>query len=247
MEFVAKWRIGNRDEIYSPSINSKGYLNDRHGINSFEKSPTKFPSLSFPIWWKKINGAKSYAIMMESYDSTKSIGFPFINWVAVNINQNEITENQSVLDWVKWQGTKERKFPKNILWQGHNSTCSVPFLKGTSRENKKVNNSIITSNNEFESCLYFGPSPRLCDSLYVIRVYGLDVPASELSYIESYDPLVIKKMDEPFFVGDFMKAITNHTVGTWTLSFKYRKADDPKKINEVVEALPVEKKCKKKI
>lgn len=231
MEFVAKWRIGNRDEIYSPSINSKGYLNDRHGINNNEKSPTKFPSLSFPLWWKKINGAKSYAIMMESYDSTKTIGFPFINWVAVNINQNEITENQSILDWVKWQGTKERKFPKNALWQGHNSTCCVvPNQNGNSVKRKNLLPDSFTSDNEFESCLYFGPSPKYYDSLYVVRIYGLDVPASELSYIDSYEPLVIKKMDEPFFIGDFMKAISNHTVGTWTLSFKYKKVIDSKKM-----------------
>lgn len=243
MEFVAKWRIGNRDEIYSPSINAKGYLHDRHGLNSEEKSPTKFPCLSFPLWWKKINGAKSYAIMMESYDSTKLIGFPFVNWVAVNVTQNEITENQSVLDWVKWQGTKERKFPKNVLWQGHNSSCGFKNEKINSKSKNLLPN-YFTSDNEFDSCLYFGPMPRHYDSLYVVRVYGLDVTADELSYIDSYEPLVVKKMDEPFFIGDFMKAISNHTIGTWTLSFKYKKVQDESRIEKYIDEKDKTKKTK---
>lgn len=222
-------RIGNRDEIYSPSIDARGYLNDKFGINYKGETPTKFVSGSFPLWWKKIHGAKSYAIVIETFDSAKDIGVPVILWIACNIKTNELSENQSLLDWIKWKSSKNPEFPNNVIWQGCNISCQYVVDENNKKIKLKNNlpNEYICEEIE-DSCIYFGPSPRFKDSLYFARVYGLDVEANKLEYIVDFEKNKTKKLNTPYFVSDLFQAMIPHVVGMWTLAFKYRKQDDVK-------------------
>ncbi len=218
-----KWRVGNRDEIYSPAIDSRGYLSNKYGINSCNKNITKFPSHSFPLWWKKISGAKSYALVMESYDSNKLIGSQYIHWIVVNIKENELYDDQSLLDFVKWKNKKSKNFTKDILWQGHNSTTEYYFDQNDKKEKLKNNlpKSLLADNWE-DSCIYVGPIFPFVETHYFVTVFGLDVDADKLEYIESFEPLVKSKLNKPFYVGDMLQSIMNHVVGSWTLCFKYK-------------------------
>lgn len=217
MSKYSKLRIGNRDEIYSPSIDAKGYLNNKHGI-SLEVEYAESNYHSFPLWWKKINGAKSYAIVLESYDSNKVIGVPFINWVAVNIKENELFDNQSLLDYIKWKGSNQTEFSNDILWQGYNSTHRL--IK--QRKNSK------SESDGYESCRYLGPIPAFDDSIYVLRVFGLDVDASELEYIEDFSTMNKEKLNKPYYIGDMLQAISNAIVGNWTMAFRYKRDEQEK-------------------
>ena len=218
------WRIGNRDEIYSSSINAKGYLDDKFGLNSLEDKPTKFPSCSFPLWWKKMNGAKSYAIVMESYDTHKSCGLPYINWIALNIKENELFEDQSLIDWVKWKSSDEKEFFDDILWQGCNSSCGELYSENSLKQKFKNNlTKKDKSDSIADSCIYKGPNPLIEDGISVVWIYGLDVEAKELFFIDDFKTNKKMMFNRPYYIGDLYQGITQHIVGTWTLCFKYKK------------------------
>lgn len=223
---AVKLKIGNRDEVYSPAINAKGYINPIHGIDYSHNhpEPIKFPTNSFPLWWKKINGAKSYAILMESFDSHKTCGLPFINWIVLNIKENELTENQSLIEWIKWKSSDKKEFADNILWQGCNST-SPEVYSDSKGERVQLKNNVdkkYKSETAEDACMFHGPISYGNETLSVLTIYGLDTDAESLCYVEKFgDDKKYCKFNKPFFAGDFIQGISGHIVGTWTLVFKF--------------------------
>ncbi|WP_434335570.1 YbhB/YbcL family Raf kinase inhibitor-like protein [Mesomycoplasma hyorhinis] len=47
-------------------------------------------TVSFPLKWSKVKGAKSYAITLIDLEATGAMGIIFIHWVAANIKTNKL-------------------------------------------------------------------------------------------------------------------------------------------------------------
>lgn len=221
-----KLHLGNRQNIYSSAIDANGYLHHKFGAHGGQLNKTQFPSFSFPLEWKPIPHAKSYALILEDFDACEVVGFPFVHWVACNIKGTKLVENESYLAFLKWD--QKRSYPDNVLWQGHNSSvhdtlaannkdASTPHLKGILPNG-------FTSNELNNSLMYFGPYPPNKDHLYTLTVFGLECSADQLSYILSFEHHTVAKLNRPYYVGDLVQAMDNKVVGSHTLFFKYQKA-----------------------
>lgn len=220
-----KLTLGNRKTIHSPAIDKDGYLDNKYGVNSINPNNTQFPSLSFPLEWDHIDGAKSYAIIFEDFDACEVVGFPFIHWVVANIKTNKLSENQSFIDFQK--AKKNDFYPDDILWQGHNSSVNKTIVSNN-KQNKNLSGILpegFTSNEHNNSLMYFGPYPPNKEHLYILTVYGLNVEANKLEYIVDFDKKIKSKLNKPYYAGDLLQAMNNKIVGSHTIVFKYKKAN----------------------
>ncbi|QZX49487.1 YbhB/YbcL family Raf kinase inhibitor-like protein [Mycoplasma sp. E35C] len=222
---MKKHSIGNNKHVWSKMIDQSGYL-VAHGGASENRNNTPFSSFSLDLEWEPIPGAKSYAVLIEDYDSTPVIGFAFVHWVALNIKKTKIEANQSYLDHTKWYATKIGRYADDILWQGHNSSVARTFV-ANNKSSKKLGGilpEMFTANTYEESLMYFGCYPPNADHIYTLTVYGLDVEAKELSYYKNHRTQK-HSLNKPYYVGDFMQAIHDHIVDKHTLHFKYAKVE----------------------
>lgn len=133
----------NTAKIQSSSIDANGVLKDEFSLGS---------SKSFNLSWQKIEGAKSYAVVMVDKDAFQTVGTAFFHWVVGNIpaTQTSLEVDASVKN-------------SNLL-QFENSTS-----KKTSNKNV-VPGAFKTD----KSDAYFGPYPPDADHLYEVRVIGLN-------------------------------------------------------------------------
>ncbi|UUM19439.1 YbhB/YbcL family Raf kinase inhibitor-like protein [Mycoplasma sp. 1018B] len=215
-------KLGNNNFVQSSMINENGYIADHAGaLNNVNQ--TLFASYSPDFTWSKVNNAKSYAILIEDFAASKVIGMPFIHWVALNIKDNFIQANQSYLDYSKWKKSNSYFYSDDILWQGHNSSVNQTLVK-----NNKINSNLggilpeaFTAKNIDDSLLYFGCYPPDKDHIYTVNIYALDVEAKDLKYYKD-DHKKEYSFNEPFYVGDFIQAISKHTISKQILTFKYK-------------------------
>ncbi len=122
-----------------------GYLPDQFGKYAPEEYTLHgFPTRSFPINISEIPaGTKALALTFIDYDAVPVAGFPWIHWIATDIDvTDQIPENASILD----QG----------LVQGKNSSVSK----------------YIDFNDPAIEARYLGPKPP-ADHDYTLTVYAL--------------------------------------------------------------------------
>ncbi|WP_027119853.1 YbhB/YbcL family Raf kinase inhibitor-like protein [[Mycoplasma] testudinis] len=224
-------KLGNTPLIWSSAIGKDGFLKTHHGANGHD-GKTQFPARSFPLEWTPIPGAKSYALIFEDFDAGKVIGFPFVHWVVANIKDTKLDDNQSLLDWKKWEESGFKNYSNDILWQGHNSSVSETIVANNKPENSSLKGILpegFTSQVFSNSLLFFGPYPPDDAHLYTVTVYGLDVDANDLKYIKSFEskslkPTEYKQLNEPYYIGDLVQAMDNHIIDVRILNFKYEQA-----------------------
>lgn len=108
-------------------------------------------SVSFPLSWSNVKGAKSYAVTLIDYESTNTLGTIFVHWVAANIQTNKL----------KWD---ESFAKKDKLFQFENSV--------TDKASAYMLQSFYQSH---PNGVYFGPFPPDCDHNYRLEVFALDI------------------------------------------------------------------------
>ncbi|MGZ9428500.1 YbhB/YbcL family Raf kinase inhibitor-like protein [Mycoplasma sp. 1012] len=126
--------------------------NVKNGVleTQFGNSNLKDNSVSFPIKWSKVKNAKSYAITLIDKEASKSLGVPFIHWIAANIKKNRV-------DWdFSFQN-------KDKIIQFENSMSA--FAK------KHLLEQIVSIEN---NGVYVGPFPVESDHNYELRIYALN-------------------------------------------------------------------------
>ncbi|MDW2852378.1 YbhB/YbcL family Raf kinase inhibitor-like protein [Mesomycoplasma ovipneumoniae] len=135
-------------KIYIPDVKN-GVLDTQFGNGNLGK---KYPnSVSFPIKWDKVKGAKSYALTLIDYEATAELGFVFIHWVAANIKKNKL----------KWDDSFSRQ---DKMYQFENSMT------------RHANNYLLDSfYRPHPDGVYFGPLPPAQDHNYRLEVFALDV------------------------------------------------------------------------
>lgn len=203
--------------IESFSIDNNGYLKNEFGMNNkINENKTQFISKSFDIKWKPMKNAISYVLVIEDFDATKVIGFPFIHWVVCNINTTELKINQSFDDFVKWDKNKE--YDNNIIWQGYNSSIKKTLFS-TNGIGGIIPQSFITKNDN-EAILYFGCCPPDKDHMYTLTIYGLNCKASELYF---YDNNQKHSLNKPYYISQLFEAINDKVVDFYSTNFMYKK------------------------
>lgn len=123
----------------------KGVLETQFGNGNLKNN-----SVSFPIKWKKVKGAKSYAITLIDKEASKSLGVPFIHWIAANIKTNKLG----------WDFSFQNK---DKILQFENTISSL--IKNPLLENLS---------NEKQNDYFVGPFPVESDHNYELRVYALN-------------------------------------------------------------------------
>ncbi|WP_036459518.1 YbhB/YbcL family Raf kinase inhibitor-like protein [[Mycoplasma] imitans] len=147
---------------------------------------------SLDLTWEKIDGAKSYAIVMVDYEASRVIGQSFTHWIVANVKENKLAYAANIND-------------KNII-QGLNSTA-----QGQTESSKGVLIECVPGafkNTAQAASDYLPPLPPDDTHLYTIRVYGLDVEKLELP--------------KHFSLSDLNKKIIHHAVGEHELHFWYK-------------------------
>lgn len=215
-----KYRLGNNSFIWSKSIDDEGYLNDMYGAKS-NPNNTQFNSFSPEFCWKKVDNCKSYALTIIDADATKVIGFPFIHWVVLNIKENYIKENESYNSFLKWD--KSSYYNDEIIWQGFNSSVPKTKLVNNKEEGSKLQGILpmgFTNNDLNNAILYFGPYPPNEDHIYTLELYALSEEAKNLKTLNNN---LYEKLNKPYYLDDFYKAINNNVIEKYILNFKYKK------------------------
>ena len=119
----------------------------------------KHPSISFPLSWNKVEGAKSYALYMIDYDATHVVGFPFIHWLVANIKDNKLDYDATHLN-------------KDII-QGQNSRTKATWINNQ--------NKIISKSELLEHANYTGPTPPDKAHFYTVFIFALDKEKLDLN------------------------------------------------------------------
>ncbi|MXR57943.1 YbhB/YbcL family Raf kinase inhibitor-like protein [Mycoplasma hyorhinis] len=122
-------------------------------------------TVSFPLKWSKVKGAKSYAITLIDLEATGAMGIIFIHWVAANIKTNKLG----------WDFSFQNR---DKIFQFENSLT-----------NKATKYLLQALYNDHPNGVYFGPFPPDQDHNYELRVYALNVEDIFLTNPE------LKKMD----------------------------------------------------
>lgn len=218
------YKLGNNENVWSKAVNNDGYLNDKYGALD-NPNGLRFPSLSFDLEWKKMPGAKSYAVVIEDVEASSVVGFPFIHWVVLNINDTKLEENASYKAWKKWIDSKQVNYGSEELWQGFNSSVNQTIVANNKQNQalKGILPEAFTSLELNDAAIYFGPYPPNKDHVYTVTVYGLDKKADELEYTLDFEKQNKAKLHKPFYVGDFYQAINDSVVNSYILNFKYKK------------------------
>lgn len=112
------------------------------------------PKVSFDLEWDKVEGAKSYALLMIDYDAVHVVGFPFIHWVVGNIYENKLALDATHLN-------------KDII-QGQNSITKIGWLN--TRDIHDIKEPEI-----LENANYTGPRPPDKTHTYTIYLMALDI------------------------------------------------------------------------
>ncbi len=122
-----------------------GMIDDKYG-----KKGTEFlnnmPTLSIPLSIKNPPaGTKTFAIVLEDYDSIPSNGFPWIHWSVANLTKNNLEEGES--------------------------NSSRDFIEGTNSWSSPL---IPNPLNRMQAARYGGMVPSDMPHTYSIKVYALD-------------------------------------------------------------------------
>ncbi|AAP56785.2 putative phospholipid-binding protein [Mycoplasmoides gallisepticum str. R(low)] len=147
---------------------------------------------SLDLTWDKIEGAKSYAVVMVDYEASRVIGQSFIHWVVANVKENKLAYAANINN-------------KSIV-QGLNSTA-----QGQTESSKGVIIECVPGafkNTAEAASDYLPPLPPDDTHLYTLRVYGLDVDHVDLP--------------KHFSLTDLNQKIIRHTVGEHELHFWYK-------------------------
>lgn len=100
---------GNSMKVTSTAIEN-GIIDDKYGKRGTEFNEAEIPTYSLPIKIENSpEGTVSYALVLEDKDAIPVCGFSWIHWVAANITEAELKENESISN-------------KNFV-QGLNSWC----------------------------------------------------------------------------------------------------------------------------
>lgn len=147
----------------------------------------------FDLEWEWIESAKSFAIAILDYDSSRVVGQPFVHFLAANIKWNKLKTASNLYD-------------EYIM--GVNSTCPV--------KDKNTNGIIfealpknMQAPSYHHATNYLPPSPPDKDHMYTIVIYGIEKEKLNLK--------------NGFFYGEFNKQIINHVVGIRFFNFWFAK------------------------
>ncbi|MBN3535037.1 YbhB/YbcL family Raf kinase inhibitor-like protein [Mycoplasma procyoni] len=136
-------------KIYIKDVKN-GVLNTMYGNGN-----SKDNSVSFPIKWDKVKGAKSYAITLIDKEATRTMGAPFIHWIAANIKTNKI-------DWDFSFQNKDK-----ILQIENSMTSQVPLHLV-----QRIQKNAVPG-------VFLGPFPIEADHNYELRVFALNTEKIE--------------------------------------------------------------------
>lgn len=174
--------------IYSPS-----FTNDENGICWLDKKAIQLIDsiyTSFELSWEKIEGAKSYVVLIINYDASRIFGFPFIHWIVGNIQENNLEAAANLSNKQIVQGVNS-----GVTLATDNSKGIIQDVLPSGYRNASFNSSI-----GFYPFLTFD---RPC--MYTIRVFGINEESI--------------KIDSGFFIDELIQKIYKHIVGIHEKNF----------------------------
>ncbi|CAT04956.1 Phospholipid-binding protein [Mesomycoplasma conjunctivae] len=126
-----------------------GVLNTEFGNGNLGKKYRN--SVSFPIKWSKVKGARSYCVTLIDYEASGAMGVVFVHWIAANIKKNKL----------KWDDSFNQKAQIAQFENSVTDKASMYLLEAFYQEHPNG--------------VYYGPFPPDTDHNYRLEVYALDV------------------------------------------------------------------------